>query len=52
MTHFNSPGWLLILLVVLALAVGYVLLQLRRKKYVARFSNVALLASVAPRRPG
>jgi Ca-activated chloride channel homolog len=25
---------------------------LRRKKYVARFSNVELLASVAPRRPG
>ena len=28
------------------------LLQLRRKTYVARFSNVALLGSVAPRRPG
>ena len=52
MTKFNSPGWLLLLLVVVALAACYVLLQLRRKKYVARFSNVALLASVAPRRPG
>ncbi len=28
------------------------LLQLRRTKYVARFSNVELLGSVAPRRPG
>ena len=27
-------------------------MQLRRKKYVARFSNVELLGSVAPRRPG
>jgi Ca-activated chloride channel family protein len=32
--------------------VGYVILQLRRKRYVARFSNVALLATIAPRRPG
>jgi Ca-activated chloride channel family protein len=31
---------------------AYVLLQLRRKSYVARFSNVELLGSVAPRRPG
>jgi len=29
----------------------YAVLQLRRTKYVARFSNVDLLASVAPRRP-
>jgi Ca-activated chloride channel family protein len=49
---FESPQWLLLLIVVAALAAGYVVLQLRRKKYVARFSNVALLASVAPRRPG
>ena len=49
---FGSPAWLLLLLVVAALAVGYAVIQLRRKKYVARFSNVALLASVAPKRPG
>ncbi len=49
---FAAPQWLLLLLVVAALAAVYVVLQLRRKKYVARFSNVALLASVAPRRPG
>jgi Ca-activated chloride channel family protein len=50
--HFLNPTWLLLLLVVVALAVLYVALQLRRTKYVARFSNVELLGSVAPRRPG
>lgn len=49
---FLSPGYLLLLLVVAVLAVAYVLVQLRRKRYVARFSNVELLGSVAPRRPG
>jgi Ca-activated chloride channel family protein len=50
--HFLSPGWLLALIPVAALAIGYVLVQLRRTKYVARFSNLELLSSVAPRRPG
>jgi Ca-activated chloride channel homolog len=50
--HFVSPAWLLLLLVIAAVAAVYAVLQLRRKKYVARFSNVDLLASVAPRRPG
>jgi Ca-activated chloride channel homolog len=50
--HFLSPGWLWLLVVVALLAVGYLLLQLRRRTYVARFSNVELLSSVAPRRPG
>jgi Ca-activated chloride channel homolog len=49
---FLSPAWLLLLVAVAAVAVAYVLLQLRRKVYVARFSNTALLGSVAPRRPG
>lgn len=52
MIHFLSPWWLLVLLPVLAAALVYVVLQLRRKAYVARFSNVELLATVAPRRPG
>ena len=46
--HFDSPLWLLTLVGVAALLVGYVVLQLRRKRYVARFSNVALLASDRP----
>lgn len=50
--QFLSPGWLWLLLVVLALAVVYLIQQLRRKRYVARFSNVSLLASIAPKRPG
>jgi Ca-activated chloride channel family protein len=50
--HFLSPYWLFLLVGVAAASVAYLLLQLRRKHYVARFSNTALLASVVPRRPG
>jgi Ca-activated chloride channel family protein len=50
--HFLSPVYLLLLIVVAALLIAYLVLQLRRKQYVARFSNVELLGSVAPRRPG
>jgi Ca-activated chloride channel family protein len=46
-------GWrLVLLLVVIALAIAYVILQATRRKYVVRFTNVDLLASVAPKRPG
>jgi len=50
--HFLAPIWLLLLIAIAAVGGVYALLQLRRKKYAARFSNVELLASVAPRRPG
>ena len=50
--HFLSPAWLWLLAVVALIAAAYVFLQFRRHKYVARFSNVELLSSVAPRRPG
>jgi Ca-activated chloride channel family protein len=50
--HFLSPAYLWLLLAVAALLAGYVVLQLRRKQFVTRFSNVELLGSVAPRRPG
>jgi Ca-activated chloride channel family protein len=50
--NFLSPGYLLLLLVVVALAAVYLVVQLRRRKFVARFSNVELLGSIAPRRPG
>jgi Ca-activated chloride channel family protein len=50
--HFLSPAWLLLLIPVAVIAAAYVAVQLRRKKYVARFSNVELLSSIAPRRPG
>ena len=49
---FQSPLWLLGLLGIAALVGLYVLLQLRRKAYAARFTNVALLHSLMPRRPG
>ncbi|PZS13040.1 MAG: VWA domain-containing protein [Pseudonocardiales bacterium] len=49
---FLSPTWLWLFVAVAALLGGYVYLQLRRSKYVARFSNLELLGSVAPRRPG
>jgi len=50
--RFLSPQWLLLLVAVALLLAAYVIIQLRRKKFVARFSNVELLGSVAPRRPG
>jgi Ca-activated chloride channel homolog len=49
---FQSPWWLLALLGVLALIGLYVLLQLRRARYAARFTNVALLGTLVPKRPG
>ena len=49
---FQSPIWFVGLLVVAALVALYVVLQLRRKAYAARFTNVALLGSLVPKRPG
>ncbi len=50
--HFRSPSWLFLLVAVLAVALAYLLVALRRRRFVARFSNTSLLASVVPRRPG
>jgi Ca-activated chloride channel homolog len=52
MSLFLAPSWLWLLLAVLALVLLYVLLQLRRRQYAARFTNTALLGSIVPRRPG
>lgn len=49
---FLEPGWLALLLGVLALAAAYLVLQVRRRHYAVRFTNLDLLSSVAPRRPG
>lgn len=50
--RFLDPGWLWLFVAVAALAAGYVAQQLLRRKYALRFSNLALLSSVAPQRPG
>ncbi len=47
-----SPDWLWLLLIPIALAVGYVVMQLRRPVQAARFTNVDLLDLVAPKRSG
>src|SRR2546423_70940 len=47
---FLSPWRLWFLLAVAALAVVYVVQQFRRKQYAVRFTNLALLDKIAPRR--
>ncbi len=47
-----DPERLWLLVPVAALAVGYLVLQRRRRHYALRFTNLDLLASLAPRRPG
>jgi Ca-activated chloride channel family protein len=47
-----APSRLWLLLLVGALAVAYVVMQRRRRQYAVRFTNLDLLDSVAPRRPG
>ncbi len=49
---FASPWWLAASLVVLALAVGYLIGQRRRRRDTVRFANLELLDRVAPKRPG
>ncbi|MEU2348894.1 VWA domain-containing protein [Modestobacter sp. NPDC049651] len=49
---FQAPWWLVALLAVAAVVGLYVVLQLRRARYAARFTNVGLLGSVVPKRPG
>lgn len=49
---FLQPERLWLLLVVVGLAALYAALQFRKPRYTVRFSNLALLDSVAPKRPG
>ena len=50
--QFASPSWLFVLVPVGAVLVGYIVLQLRRRKYSTRFSEQPLLGSIVPRHPG
>ena len=47
-----APYWLWLLGAVAALVAAYLLAQWRRPDYAVRFTNLALLDTVAPRRPG
>ncbi|MET0697167.1 MAG: VWA domain-containing protein [Acidimicrobiia bacterium] len=49
---FLSPGRLAILILPVALTVGYLVLQARRRRYAVRFTTVEMLDQVAPDRPG
>jgi Ca-activated chloride channel family protein len=49
---FLEPARLFLLVAVAAMAVGYVLLERRRRRYATRFAEPALLDKVAPDRPG
>jgi Ca-activated chloride channel family protein len=50
--HYLDPVRLWLLAGAAGLAVAYVVLQRRRKQYAVRFTNIALLEAVAPKRPG
>ncbi|MBV8993980.1 MAG: VWA domain-containing protein, partial [Pseudonocardiales bacterium] len=52
LTGFASPQWLLLLLVVAALALGYIWTQRRARRRVLRFANLAMLERVAPKCQG
>ena len=45
---FTTPLWFLLLLVVAALAIGYVWMQRRRRRQVLRFANLAMLEPTVP----
>ena len=49
---FLEPQWLVLLAGVAALAAVYLVLQARRRHYAVRFTNLDLLSTIAPRRPG
>ena len=50
--EFVMPHRLWLLLGVVALAATYIGMQARRSRYAVRFTNLALLDKVAPKRPG
>jgi len=49
---FVSAGWFVLLVPVVVVVAGYVWVAGRRRRYTMRFTNLALLERIAPRRPG
>ncbi|NUT10706.1 MAG: VWA domain-containing protein, partial [Nonomuraea sp.] len=49
---FQDPGWLWAFVLLAAAVAGYVIVQLGRPRYTARFASPALLHLIVPRRPG
>jgi Ca-activated chloride channel family protein len=49
--EFISPGRLWFLILIPLVLAAYIYLQLKRSQYALRFTNIALLDRVAPRRP-
>ena len=49
---FDAPHRLWLLIIPIAMVVAYLVMQRRRRSYAVRFTNVDLLDSVAPDRPG
>ena len=47
---FLEPGRLALLMLPLALALGYLIVQARRRRYALRFTTVEMLDQVAPDR--
>jgi Ca-activated chloride channel family protein len=50
--EFLNPGRLAIVALPVALVIGYLALQARRRRYALRFTTVEMLDEVAPDRPG
>jgi Ca-activated chloride channel family protein len=49
--RFAAPWWFLLFLVIAALVAGYVVVQRMRRKRMMRFTNLALLDKVMPKKP-